>query len=396
MQVVAPGHRTELPPCEDPCHGRAPERLTDDGGVVPGAAVRGAEQVRPAAVAGEQQRSGGRLAVRRQMGAQVGVGGVGVAHLQAHRLADLDPVADHETTRGRVDAEDGAHQEVVVLGILVDRDPEREPGGGERLLVRWQVGEQLLDPGRRGQPREAGEDVARRAGHGHRRPDRPTALADQGARRGALQHHADRAAVDRTAVQEQPGRARPARAVREPPDDREPWQRRVGLRGEALGREAVGIGQQQRHLVALVHGQADDGGPCLGAHDLEVEGPQPHPRQDRGQHRDRTPTALDAAAFDAAPAAQDPAGAAADEHAGTGGRGDLLSDRCDVLGVVGAHEDRHEVRHRLQRGERRGDRGVGGGAQVGTCGKALPEARHPRSLTGRRPVARPRQGDCAP
>jgi hypothetical protein len=51
-----------------------------------------AEQVRAAAVAGEQQRAAGgrrRVAVAGEQPVQLGVGGVGVAHLQAHGAAHL-------------------------------------------------------------------------------------------------------------------------------------------------------------------------------------------------------------------------------------------------------------------------------------------------------------------
>ena len=114
---------------------------------------------RAAAVAREQQR--GVAATPAEQRAQVLVGGVRVAHLELHGLADVDAVADRDRTGAAVGAEHVAHEEVAAVEVelvLVDDDPEVQ-ALAHQLAVRFGRGlHDLLQPRHRGL---AGELVAR-------------------------------------------------------------------------------------------------------------------------------------------------------------------------------------------------------------------------------------------
>src|SRR3954453_11988966 len=105
VQEVAVAHRPDLARAEEAAGGRAPQRLLEHAGVV----VRGAEHARPAAVAGEDQRAGGRrrqvARLARERHLEVLVGGRAVAHLHAHGLADAHVLADAQGARLVVDGQ---------------------------------------------------------------------------------------------------------------------------------------------------------------------------------------------------------------------------------------------------------------------------------------------------
>ena len=124
------------PPQKKPARALIPERLGDDARVVVGLG----KHVRPAAVAGEEQRPGrpraaGRVGERLP---EICVRRGGVADEEAQGLADPHRVAERERAGRLVGAEETAHEEVacVVLGpVLVDHEPGEEPARGERPLL---------------------------------------------------------------------------------------------------------------------------------------------------------------------------------------------------------------------------------------------------------------------
>ena len=103
----------------------------------------------PAAVAGEHQRAGGRAAAQRghadrQRLAQVAVGALGVAGVQAHDLAGVDVGGDRDLAGLRVGADEPAHEEVAlqVVGLVgVHDDPDEQPALDQPQVL----GRQRLD-----------------------------------------------------------------------------------------------------------------------------------------------------------------------------------------------------------------------------------------------------------
>ena len=148
-------------------------------------------------------------------------------------------------------------------------------------------------------------------GHRHRRPDRPAALADQGAHpHVAADRHADDAALVDDAVEEQARAARTPRAGGEAADEGQAAQDVGRLLDEALDGEGVRVGEQEADLVGagvLRHAADDEAG--LGAARVEAERGQRRVRQRGRPDGDRGPR------LDAPAVADHAAGAAADGHA---------------------------------------------------------------------------------
>lgn len=247
-----------------------------------------------------------------------------VAHLEAHRTADLDHVAGGEGPRLGVGADHPADQEVaalVLLGVLVHRDADQQPALDHRALFVRELGHDLLELGQRGGARQLVQDVVLGLGDGHRRADRPGALADQ--RRGhdrTAEQHADRARVDDLAVGEEPRGAAPALAGGQAADDRQARQDLTGPLDEGVHREAVGVGEQDGDDVVVPGLGHADHGEALCAVRLfagELQGLQPE-RLDARLGQPRRPRADRAGVLDAVVAA-DHAGSAAADHVGSAG-----------------------------------------------------------------------------
>jgi hypothetical protein len=237
---LRPATGPSSPPAKKPATPSAASSGPDQRRVVVGRA----EQVRAPAVAREQQRPTGRRVagvapVAGQQRAQVGVGGVRVAHLQPHGRARLHEVAHDEAAGLPVGAQDGPYQEVVVLGVLVHGDAQLQAGARERLVRRRQLGQHLLDPLQRRHAGELADDVAGRGGDGHGRTDRAAALADEGPHAAPLSSH-PHGPAGRTRAAATSSRVEPRRAAgAKPPHPAARQRASVGCE-EAVGREAVG------------------------------------------------------------------------------------------------------------------------------------------------------------
>ena len=347
MQVAATGDRSDLPGREEPGHTGGAQAVAHGEHVVVGAA----EQCGTPAGAREQERTGhpGRHLV--QHGLQVGVGTLGVTHLQLHGLADPDGVPDHETAALGVGADDATHQEVaetVLVGVLVHGDTELKAARHHRLLLRRQCCEHLLDLLDGRLAGEAEHDVALGGRHGHRRAHRPAALAHHGpVGQVAAQYQPDSTPVVDHTVDEQPGRARSTQPGRVAATDRQPGQDVVGLLDERVDRERVRVHEEHRRAVVRPAGRHPDHGDRLrGTQHLEVERPQVHAGQP-GQpdtHRRRQ--------LDAAPTADHPRGTAAEDRRRAGELAGAFQRSLDVVRLRTAHEDEREVRrHSVESGE---------------------------------------------
>ncbi len=372
------------PPAKKPADALRGERLPDHPRVVVGPAVRRAEQVRAAAVAAEQQRPARRRTARPgavQQGPQLDVGGVGVADLQAHRPPDADEVAHHEAARLALGAEDAAHQVLGLLGVLVGGDPEVEPGAGERLVGRGELGEHLLDAGERGGAGQLEQDVAGRPGHRHRRAHRAAPLADDGAaprrRPAPRRRRRGRPPGRPAAAGSSPRRPAPRPARRRPAARRArrasgPRSRR---RGSSTGRPAAPRPRRRRGARACPTTAL----PAVGLQHLEVERAQTcasgsAAAQTLTARRSSTPRRP----------REDPAGAAAEQGAGRHQGAHPLADRGDLLGRAAADEHRQQVGHLpAERRQRLRGRLAGRPQQVGVDREPVPVARHPPSVPPR-------------
>ena len=129
---------TDLARAEHAGHGHV-ELLGGHARVV----IRQAEHAAATPVAGEQRAAHDPAGDGAQLGpkrlAQVAVSAVGVAHVEAHGLADSRRVADHQGARARVGAHHASDQVVVaaVVGpVLVDDEPCHDPALREELFLR--------------------------------------------------------------------------------------------------------------------------------------------------------------------------------------------------------------------------------------------------------------------
>ena len=129
---------------------------------------------------------------------QVLVGGVRVAHLELHGLADLDLLADRERAGRLVDAEQVADEEVAALEVetvLVDDETDVQPLAHELAVLVARGLNNLLQPVHRGLTGELVHEVALGARDRERLADRPAALRHDGADRHVVgAHHRDRTA----------------------------------------------------------------------------------------------------------------------------------------------------------------------------------------------------------
>src|SRR3954451_18750460 len=124
VQEAALADGTDLAGAEHAGSGTAFDVGVDDLCVV----IRSTEEVGAAAVAGEHERALS-LAPGHQL-AQIVIGGRGVAHLELHRRADIDLVADRDRADVAVTAEHGANEEVAAVEfdlVLVDDAAEVDP-----------------------------------------------------------------------------------------------------------------------------------------------------------------------------------------------------------------------------------------------------------------------------
>ena len=150
---LRPATGPSSPPAKKPATPSGASSLPHQRGVVVGAAVRRAEQVRAPAVAGEQQRAadrgvrgvargsaraaraGRRRRPRRRAPAAARCGRPRPGRRRRARRSR----ARRRGCRGR------GSRRVVLLGVLVQRDAEVQPGAGQRLVRRRQLREHLLD-----------------------------------------------------------------------------------------------------------------------------------------------------------------------------------------------------------------------------------------------------------
>src|SRR3954447_18289410 len=211
VDEAARADRTDLAGTEEAGGGRGPDLARERVRVVAGAA----EHVRAAPVAREHERPGG-WAVELTRGpleraAQVEVGRCRIAHVEPHRLADPDALADRDGALLLVDRHQRTDEEVaalVVRAVLVDHDAHEQPLGGERLLIgRQLVANRMHQAIERWFARQLLDDVAVARRHDHLGADRRCA---RGA--GAVDSHVPQPSPDspdraaRAVVEESRGR----------------------------------------------------------------------------------------------------------------------------------------------------------------------------------------------
>jgi hypothetical protein len=329
----------DLAGAEEARYGVAAQQFADCARVV----VWGGEEARPAPVAGEEESAGGTVAVDRvgQVLAQVLVGRVGVAHVEAERLADADGLGDRERTGVLVHAHQPAHQIVAaaVFGaVLVDHQARQHAAAGRTaLLVLGHAREVVLQPLERGLPGELEDDVALGVGDHGVAADRLAALGDHRPDRHAAQHGADRALVDDLAVDEQRLCVRLAAARGQAADERGAVFLLVQLREEACGWKAERVDEQRYQVGALELGKARDRDPLVCADRKAVE------RLDLGAGQRSRPDGGCGPALEFPSPRHDALGHAAQQVP----RRELLLDRCDRLvagrEVVGRQEEERQV-----------------------------------------------------
>ena len=248
------------------------------------------EHVRPAAVAGEQQRAGGAAAARRQGPARSAsrrssVGARAIADVHADRLPDPDPLADRERPGVGVGADDRPDEEIaaLVLGlVLVDHQAEHQALGREPLLARVEIADRLsqaLDRRARG---ELVDQVAGGRGDRHLRANRGRPLRDAGNQQDAGQRAGDGAGVEHVPVSKQ-CRGAAGGGAREATEHREPGTALVQITQQGLGTERVRVGEQDQRLAEpLAVGQPAERDAVLGRLGLEMVGDDPGPGSGQG------------------------------------------------------------------------------------------------------------------
>nr|BFE83628.1 hypothetical protein GCM10020093_062290 [Planobispora longispora] len=259
---------------------------------------------------------------------------------------------------------------LVPLGVLVHRDADLQARGDQVAVLLVQRADDLLQAGQGGLPGEFEQQVVLDTGDRHGRADRAAALADHRADADrATDDHTDGALGVDLSVGEEPHRVPALEGVGQAADQREVPEDLVRALDEAVGGEAVGVGEQDGHpVVGAALGEADDDEPVLGAQAVQREGGQPGsvegggPRADRRRHLDPLPR-------------PDHPGRAAADHRGARGQAHRApAGAGHFLRVVTADEETDQVRWPAQPAQGLAHRRLGRRDQVGVHGETIGEA----------------------
>ena len=132
----------------------------------------------------------------RERFAQVAVGALGVAGVQAHDLAGVDVGGDRDLPGLRVGADEAAHEEVAleVVGLVgVDDDADEQAALDEPEVLGRELLDRLAQLLERGLAGQLADHVALAGGDRQLGADRRRALGDHREHLDAVEAHADRA-----------------------------------------------------------------------------------------------------------------------------------------------------------------------------------------------------------
>ena len=186
--------------------------------------------------------------------------------------------------------------------------PEQQPAGHQRLLVGLEALDRLAQLVERGASGELADDVSLGRRHGQLGPHGRRPLRDARHHLDAGEGQADRTVGAQAVIHEQGGVAVEGAGAGDAAEHRDARGAARHLGQHEVGRERVGVREQDdaRRLVEV--GQPADGDRVGTLGDVEMEGLGATVAQRRSPNRHRR------AALDLAPVADHAPGAAADEH----------------------------------------------------------------------------------
>lgn len=296
-------------------------------------------------------------------------------------------VADLHHPALRVEADHVADEEVAARRLadqLVDDRADVQAAAAQRaldqlLLVRIGLLEQRLQLRQRRLAGQLLDDVCVRLGDDERPPHRPAPLRDDMAHADPAQHDADRALLAHVVVMEQHVAAGAAPAAGHAAQHRHARHPLLELLQEQVGREGVGLAEQeQRHRTAAL-GRRADAGEAAHVDRLVVLLDVERERLDLAFREMGEPDRDARTVLDFAAVADDGVAAAADQREGAGARAHQPGDAIETGVVLVRHEQQGEARSFAAAAQRLGARLLHGDLEIRIGRAPCAEPVHDRS-----------------